>query len=38
VFTGSAPYGTVVKRSLHPAFLGSLAWSTLEANVGGAQP
>ena len=35
VFTGSAPYGTVVKRSLHPAFLGQLLWSTLSANLPG---
>ncbi len=29
LFTGSAPYGEVFLRTLHPAFLGRLAWETL---------
>ena len=27
-FTGSAPYGDVFRRSLHPMFLGRLLWDT----------
>lgn len=30
-FTGSAPYSEVLKRSLHPAFLGRFAWEMARA-------
>jgi flavin-dependent dehydrogenase len=33
VFTGSAPYRSVLARSLHPAFLGRLLVSLVSANV-----
>jgi len=35
VFTGSAPYSSVLLRTLHPAFLGNLAWNLLVANLPG---
>jgi flavin-dependent dehydrogenase len=28
-FTGSAPYGDVFRRFIHPVFLGRLAWETM---------
>lgn len=31
-FTGSAPYASVLRRTMHPAFVGSLAWNTLREN------
>jgi len=34
VFTGSAPYRSVVTRGIHPGFVGRLAWSLLAANLG----
>jgi len=36
VFTGSAPYTSVLMRTLHPAFLAGLAWNLLVANLPGA--
>ena len=33
VFTGSAPYGAVLTRTLHPGFLGRLVWSLASANL-----
>jgi flavin-dependent dehydrogenase len=33
LFTGSAPYGEVFLRTLHPEFLGRLAWETLTSLV-----
>ena len=27
MFTGSAPYREILLRSMHPAFLGGLAWN-----------
>jgi hypothetical protein len=27
MFTGSAPYREILFRTLHPAFLGGLAWN-----------
>ncbi len=35
VFTGSAPYSSVLLRTLHPAFLGNLAWNLVVANLPG---
>ncbi len=35
VFTGSAPYSSVLLRTLHPLFLGSLLWNLLVANLPG---
>ena len=32
-FTGSAPYGSVLRRTMHPAFIGSLAWNILRENL-----
>ncbi len=36
VFTGSAPYTSVLLRTLHPAFLVSLLWNLFVANLPGA--
>lgn len=33
VFTGSAPYKEVLLRTLHPVFLGRLAWNLCVANL-----
>ncbi len=33
VFTGSAPYGSVVRRAMHPAFIGHLAWDLVAAGL-----
>lgn len=35
VFTGSAPYSSVLLRTLHPAFICSLLWNLLVANLPG---
>ena len=37
VFSGSAPYSSVLARTLHPAFLGSLLWNLVVANLPGAE-
>ena len=36
LFSGSAPYTDVFLRTLHPAYLGSLLWNSLVANLPGA--
>lgn len=33
VFTGSAPYRSVVTRGMRPAFVGTLAWDLVAANL-----
>lgn len=33
LFTGSAPYRTIIAESLHPGFFGSFAWSLIQANL-----
>lgn len=33
VFTGSAPYRSVVARGMHPALVGTLAWDLVAANL-----
>jgi len=33
LFTGSAPYREIVKRAMHPSFVGSLLWNVLAANL-----
>jgi flavin-dependent dehydrogenase len=36
VFTGSAPYSSVLLRTMHPVFLGRLLWNLAIANLPGA--
>ena len=35
LFSGSAPYTNVFLRTLHPAYLASLAWNLVASNLGG---
>lgn len=35
LFSGSAPYTNVFLRTLHPAYIGSLAWNLLASNLPG---
>ena len=35
LFSGSAPYTDVFRRTLHPAYLGSLLWNLLAGNLPG---
>jgi hypothetical protein len=34
LFSGSAPYTNVFLRTLHPAYVASLAWNLAAGNVG----
>ncbi len=33
MFSGSAPYTDIFLRTLHPAFIGSLAWNLVAGNL-----
>jgi len=37
MFSGSAPYTDIFLRTLHPAFIGSLAWHLVAGNLPGAR-
>ena len=37
MFSGSAPYTDIFLRTLHPAFIGSLAWNLVAGNLPGAR-
>jgi hypothetical protein len=37
VFTGSAPYNSVLLRTLHPVFIASLVWNLVVANLPGVE-